>query len=310
MKLFLKNIISSFIPLKIISKNFNPVLLYHSVGYSSNFNNNIDHISLDILNSQLKSIQKYWKFVSIDEYVNAKNKKNLASITIDDGYKNVIDESLHVFKNLNIPLTLFINSSTFENKIFWRDKVRYIIDNNLVKTYISNSNLFNKNDIKNFYSISKNPKFNSIQVEKDLDKFLEESRIKIDDKYKFCFNNESYLIKDDLITYGNHTANHYLLSSLNKEEQYQEILKCKNFIDNMDVNKSEVFSIPFGGIQSFNDDTLSNLEDLNYKKILNSSASLDRNKISNQINRFMPKTFKIEKTLKELFLKKIMQLVF
>jgi len=310
MKLFLKNIISSFIPLKLISKNFNPVLLYHSVGYSSNFNNNIDHINLDILNSQLKSIQKYWKFVSIDEYVNAKNKKNLASITIDDGYKNVIDESLHVFKNLNIPLTLFINSSTFENKIFWRDKVRYIIDNNLVKTYISSSNLFNKNDIKNFYSISKNPKFNSIQVEKDLDKFLEESSIKIDDKYKFCFNNKSYLIKDDLITYGNHTANHYLLSSLSKEEQYQEILKCKNFIDNMDVNKSEVFSIPFGGIKSFNDDTLSNLEDLNYKKILNSSASLDRNKISNQINRFMPKTFKIEKTLKELFLKKIMQLVF
>ena len=101
--------------------------------YNSNFNNNIDHVNLEILNSQLKSIKKYWKFVSIDEYVDAENKKGLASITIDDGYKNIIDESLEVFKNLNIPITIFINSSTFDGKIFWRDKVRYLIENNLVK---------------------------------------------------------------------------------------------------------------------------------------------------------------------------------
>ena len=35
-----------------------------------------------------------------------------------------------------------------------------------------------------------------------------------------------YLIKDTLVSYGNHTSNHYLLSSLNKQEQYEEIFKC------------------------------------------------------------------------------------
>ena len=58
-------------------------------------------------------------------------------------------------------------------------------------------------------------------------------------------------------------------------------------------------------MNSYNKDTLTNLEDLNYKIILNSSNNLDKNKISNEINRFMPKTSNIENTLKKLYLKKI-----
>ena len=157
MKNIFRNIILTFIPIKLITKNYNPVLLYHSLGSTSKFEN-IDHVNLEILNTQLKIIQKYWKFVSIDEYVSSKNKKGLASITIDDGYKNVIDESLQVFENLNIPITIFINSY-IRGKIFWRDKVRYLIENNYVQKYINSSSLFDDKHIQNFYSISKDRKF-------------------------------------------------------------------------------------------------------------------------------------------------------
>ena len=121
MKNLISNIILPFIPLKIITNKFNPILLYHSLGASSKFSNNIDHVNLEMLSIQIKTIKKYWKFVSIDEYANTKNKKGLASLTIDDGYKNVIKEALTVFKILNIPITIFINSATFDGKIFWRD---------------------------------------------------------------------------------------------------------------------------------------------------------------------------------------------
>ena len=93
--------------------------------------------SVLLISHDLKSIQKYWKFVTIDEYASAKNKKGLASLTIDDGYKNIIDESLEVFKSLDIPITIFINSSTLNGKIFWRDKVRYLIENKLVAKYVN-----------------------------------------------------------------------------------------------------------------------------------------------------------------------------
>ena len=52
---------------------------------------------------------------------------------------------------------------------------------------------------------------------------------------------------------------------------------------------------------------LSCLEDLNYKKFLKSTNNLDNLKISNEINRFMPQSNEIEKTLKKLFLKKMIK---
>lgn len=304
---FFKNLAASLIPIKLITKSYNPIILYHSIGLNSKFKNNIDHVSLQILITQLKTIQKFWKFVPIDEYVEIKNKKGIASLTIDDGYKNIIDEALEVFENLKIPITIFINSSTFKGKIFWRDKVRYLIDNKKVEKFINNSNLFEKKHLDKFYSISKSPIYNSIEVENEIDKFLSRENIKINNGYEFCFDSNDYLIKHPLISYGNHTANHYVLSSLTKEQQYDEIIECKNYIDKMNINKSKVFSIPFGGNKSFNSDTLLNLDDLNYKTILKCTNDLDSIYSSNEINRFMPKTYKIENTLKKMYLKKMLK---
>jgi hypothetical protein len=167
MKKFLKKNLSSFIPIKFIANKCNPILLYHSIGTSNYFDDNLDHVNLVTLERQIENIQKYWKFVSIDEYAESKNKKGITSLTIDDGYKNIIDQALKLFEISNIPITIFINSSSFNGKIFWRDKVRYIIDNNLVEQFIEDSKLFNKSHIKTFYYETKNSFLNSIQVERD-----------------------------------------------------------------------------------------------------------------------------------------------
>tara|TARA_B100001057_G_scaffold494924_1_gene592639 strand:- start:7308 stop:8234 length:927 start_codon:yes stop_codon:yes gene_type:complete len=307
MKIFFRDIVTSLIPIKLITRKLNPILLYHSLGTNSGFNSNIDHVNLDILNLQLKTIQKYWKFVTIDEYIVAKNKKGLACLTVDDGYKNVVDEALDVFKNLEIPVTIFINSSTLSGKIFWRDKVRYLIEKNMVAKYVNTSKLFEEKHINKFYSVSKHQNFNSIKVEKDIDRFFSTEKISLNDGDRLCFDSKKYFIKDKLISYGNHTDNHYMLSSLNKKEQYEEIINCKNVIDKLNVTKSEVFSMPFGGNDSFNEDTLSILKDLKYQKFLKSTNNLDTFAISNEILRFMPQSYKIEKTLKKLFLKKIIR---
>jgi len=310
MNIITQKIISSMVPSKLIRKSFNPILLYHSLGSKEQFNKNIDHVKLDVLYDQLEYIQKYWKFVSIDEYVNSKKKDGIASVTIDDGYKNIIDESLKVFKSLSIPITLFINSSTFKNKIFWRDKVRYLIKKNLVFEFLNNSKLFNKEKIEDFYHITKNPRFNSIQVEKEIDQFLNKNNINLINELKLCFDDRKYLVKDNLIFYGNHTANHYMLSSLSKQEQYNEINDCKNFIDKLNVNKTKIFGAPFGGENSFNEDTIIILRDLNYKFLLKSNNSLDSKNFSTQINRFMPQNSDIKITLKYLYIKTLLKNMF
>ena len=145
------------------------------------------------------------------------------------------------------------------------------------------------------------------KIEKEIDKFIFKENLEVNSSHKFCFDNNKYFIKHPLVSYGNHTASHYVLSSLSSQEQYQEIVQCKNFIDKLKINKSNVFSVPFGGNQSFNNETLSILNDLNYINILKSTNNLDNVSSSNQINRFMPKEYSIEKTIKKLYLKKIIK---
>ncbi len=301
----LKKILLFFIPIKFILNKYNPIFVYHSLGITSNFNVNIDHVDLKTLEKQLKYIQKYWKFVTIDEFVNVKNKKGLTSLTVDDGYKNVINEALGVFEKLEIPITIFINSSTFKGKVFWRDKVRYLIQHKMIDKFIKSSKLFNENDINNFYYISKNPKFNSKQVEKEIDDFISNENLKVSSSHNFCFDSEKYLINHPLVTYGNHSANHYVLSSLNKEEQYQDILECKNFLGRFDINRSNIFCLPFGGVNTFNEDTISVLNNLNYKTLLLTENKLNNFSIKHKINRIMPKNLAINFFLKKLYLKQI-----
>ena len=303
MNKYIKKKLLFFFPIRLISRNFNPIILYHSLGLSTNFDKNIDHVNLQNLEFQLKAVKKYWNFVKIDEYIQAKNKKGLTCLTIDDGYKNVLEESLEIFEKLKIPITIFINSSTFKGKIFWRDKVRYLIKNKLIDQFIKQSLIFKKEHSSIFYSISKNPQFNSIEVEKEIDKFFLEKNFNMKLGNSLCFDDKKYLINHPLITYGNHSANHYVMSSLNKEQQLNEILECKNFLNKFDINKSKVFCIPFGGKETFNMDTISILNKLNYQVILLSENKLNKTKSNNQIERFMPKNFDIIETIKTLYLK-------
>ena len=301
----IKKILLFFIPIKFILNKYNPIFVYHSLGIASNFTANIDHVDLKTLEKQLRYIQKYWKFVTIDEYVNADNKKGLTSLTIDDGYKNVINEAIKVFEKLEIPITIFINSSTLNGKIFWRDKIRYLIENKMIKKFIKSSNLFDEKDINNFYYISKNSKINSKQVEIELDEFILKENIDLNTNHKLCFDNKKYLIKHPLINYGNHSANHYFLSSLNKEDQYKDILECKNFLESFNINRSNVFCVPFGGINSFNEDTVSILRNLNYKTLLLTENKLNKFSNKHKIHRIMPTMLPINNFLKKIYLKQI-----
>ena len=301
----IKKTILFFIPIRFIFNNHNPVLVYHSLGSKSDFQDNIDHVNLKTLEKQLKFVQKYCEFVPIDELTNSKNKRGLASITIDDGYKNVIDESMEIFENLKIPITIFINSGNFKGKVFWRDKVRYLIQNNMVRKFIDNSKLFNNDHFYNFYNVSKNQLFNSIKVEKEIDNFFLKENINISIKDKFCFDNEKYLIKHSLISYGNHTSNHYLLSSLNKEEQYKEIFECKNYLDRFNINKSNIFCVPFGGADSYNEDTLSILKQLNYKTFLLTENRFNKFYKNDKIYRLMPNNSKIDNFFKKHYLRQM-----
>ena len=131
------SIISRLLPFKIIALNSNPILLYHSIfkQVPKNMMDGLDNVMPEILFEQISFLKKHYEIISVDDYIGLRDKNGYACLTFDDGYKTVLDRGLEVFESLNLPITIFLNTSSLEGKIFWRDKVRFIINNNLVEEF-------------------------------------------------------------------------------------------------------------------------------------------------------------------------------
>lgn len=304
------NIIPNVVPIRVVTKNISPIILYHSVfeEVPKDIENGLDNVTTDILYEQLSELKKYYTVVSIDEFISLKDKTGYACITFDDAYKNVITNGLKVFEELKVPVTIFVNTSTLNNKVFWRDKVRYILNNELVSDFEKFSKGIIKVDDKGFYKYSKMNLNNSILVEKEIDDFFENMNIKFGIQ-NYCISLKEQLIKHELVSFGNHSHNHYVLSSLSYDEQYNEINTTKMILDKLDVNKSNVFSLPFGGKDDYNEDTINIVNKLGYSGIL-----MSRNRVCIKNNkgllyeRFMPLKNNLVYSLKKLFIKELIML--
>jgi peptidoglycan/xylan/chitin deacetylase (PgdA/CDA1 family) len=281
--------------IKSMLRNCAPVLLYHAAYrvVPQDIRENLHNVHPTTIHDQLSYLKKSTRIVPVDELAGLANANGVAAITLDDGYKCVIDNLYDIFLDLDIPFTIFINSSSMENKVFWRDKVRYVINNNLVQE--CESYLQHTRPVENlpFYRYTKHPANSSRVVDEELDNFFRLKNIALDSK-NYCFDDLSYFKSNPRISYGNHTHNHYVLSSLAVAEQVDEIHRTRQFLESLqNVQVSEVFSLPFGGPLDYNEDTLQVLRDMGYRTVLLSRQRLNfslRKELGlTLVERFMPK---------------------
>jgi peptidoglycan/xylan/chitin deacetylase (PgdA/CDA1 family) len=259
------------------AKHCAPILLYHA-NFSeppADFVDNLHNVTPAVMHRQLTMLKKHFQFVFVDELAESGCRPGLAAVTFDDGYLTVLDEALEVLTDLEIPCTLFINGSTFEKRIFWRDKVRFIINNQLIEAW----NQFTANQFtlpeKSFYYSTKDPANNSKVVDQALDRFLETQNISAQ-TFRYCLHEVAQLKPHPLVAYGNHSHHHYVLSSLSDSEQYQEIRATDDLLRGIPlIQKSALFSIPFGKPLHFNAGTLSCGRELGYSGVL-----LSRNRLN------------------------------
>ena len=121
------------------------------------------------------------------------------------------------------------------------------------------------------------------------------------------------MVSHPLIDYGNHTFNHYILSSLDNSEQESEIKENKTFFVKNQVAESKIFAIPNGSFSDFNNATIDLLIKYNYKGVLLSTNMININnlkQINNKLlvaNRYMvPDTFhKFQKRLPRIIIESL-----
>ncbi len=195
-----------------------------------------------------------------------------------------------------IPSTVFLNGSTVDGKVLWRDKVRYLINSDQVENFcnfLEKKKLYFDFSKDDFYCSSKSANVNSNTLNGLIDEFFTVNSHLYDD---FHITDEivslSEIVQSEYVSYGNHGFSHYLMSSLSYKDQLNEVLRNEVFFRKINLKMSKIFSIPFGGNGTYDKNTLDIMCKNNYQYIL---LSRNRLNIINTslcspifIERFMP----------------------
>lgn len=276
-----------------IAENHGVILLYHSVmPHAPKVPvRTVHNVTVQQLRQHLLDLSDFFEFVSLDEFSKARSKAGLACVTFDDGYSNVFENAMPVMQSMNCPFTVFLNPVTFGRRWNWRDKIRHLIHHQLVDEFLEYYPMAFTDG--RFYRYSKHPANNSADLDRALDLFLSGSRIDLYGDYPYVSHDA--LVQNPLVSYGNHSLNHYVLSSLDEQQQYQEISIAHKLLSKISGLKiSGCFSAPFGGSGDINSVTLDIIESAGYHSILMSRQCLQPEQSETfkvqVLERFMPRS--------------------
>ncbi|GJL82117.1 MAG: hypothetical protein DHS20C01_17510 [marine bacterium B5-7] len=261
-----------------LSNSAGVVLLYHATfaRVPSSLAKGLHNIRPEILRTQIEGLARYFKFIDVDEFAILDDPRGYAAVSFDDGYRCIFDEALPIFEELNIPITVYLNGINFAGGSFWRDKVRLVENHGWTSEFERFSDAFKSVSGKRFYRYSKNPAINSRIIDQELDRFIAHKG-GIDTRVTACVDNIDDLPRHPLVGYGNHSQHHYVLSSLDATEQHLEITATDDLLERIEnAHISKLFSVPFGDVGDFNEETVRILKDANYNHVLMSRGHAHR----------------------------------
>jgi peptidoglycan/xylan/chitin deacetylase (PgdA/CDA1 family) len=261
-------------------RRYTHIFLYHATftQVPDELSEGLHNVAPDELYRQVRFMLEYFDCVSVDALLGEENVEGKFAITFDDAYQCVMDESVERLLDLGVPFTVFVNTCTLLGRPFWRDKVRLLMSRGLVKDFLDrlpNNHGLKGLDAKRFYRASKTPEMNSQDVNTALDEYFACRGIALPGA-AHCVQHPESLMRHELISYGNHSHSHYVLSSLAEAQQRQEIDTAREMLQELDLHQSRIFSIPFGEPKDFTPATVDLLRELGYEGFVYSRDRLHK----------------------------------
>ncbi|NHJ86600.1 MAG: polysaccharide deacetylase family protein, partial [Asgard group archaeon] len=264
-----------------LNRNKTIILMYH--GFTDEeFHEGIEnyqgkHIYIGLFRSQIEYIVRNYNVISLNEYITyceMKEKLPPKSIilTIDDGYKSNYTLAYPVFKEFDIPATIFLTTDFIDNKNhLWVDRLEYAVN----KTKKKNLKL-KIADKKEFFDIdtysgkiicdkSIRHKLKSMN-DAIIGKIIHEVENKLEVKLSETVNMPpiyeplewdqiSKMINTSKIDIGSHTHKHLLLANYDIEVIENELSLSKKIIERKTGINTELFCYPNGAVGDFNKKT-------------------------------------------------------
>ena len=262
------------------------ILLYHELqppASASRSDPTGDGIPFSAFERQLILVSRCRKIVSVDEIASrlqrGESGRDLAAVTFDDGLDSVRSVALPLLERLSIPATVFLTTCVFDSELMWRDQIRVLGEQDLVERFLAFASPlvteFRAMTPTAFVRQSKNPEVvGSKTVLQLLERFWRHEQLDPATLSTRRYMELSFLktLRSDVLQVGNHGHRHLMLSTLSDSEQVDEIERAEEYLNELHVGRSQLFSFPFGGPDSYNRDSLGLLLSRGYRGFLLSRA--------------------------------------
>jgi len=245
---------------KKLTKSQVAILMYHRVSPKEN-NWSLEPLSPKIFEKQVTYFSRNYEILPLDklaQYIQQRKPlpEKAVVITFDDGYKDNYLYGYPILKKYHAPATIFLTTGHIgTGKLFWWDKVSYIIQNATVKQV-------DLDELGSYSLQSKPAKFHASLIITEKLKKLPEGR------KNFLIGNllsisgvdippdlgkelilswdEVREMSNDGITFGAHSVYHPVLTNMPLEQARWEIIQSKKDIEERLGQPVTAFSYPNG----------------------------------------------------------------
>lgn len=223
------------------------VLCFHGVCEPNETLINGRFLQLDRFEALIVRLKKEFHLLSWDEFERQQWQPDRLNVllTFDDGYRNNLTLALPVLEQYQVPAIVFV---TARNDLpLWTDlldmAMAHALDLSVLETYVGrvSGNQAFKQAIR-----SKSPEMIE-QITCELMRLCAPVKTHSRNFWELLGTEElKTLAASPLITIGNHSANHYDLTTCSAQQQTDEVLACAQYLETNGVGDRSLFAFPYG----------------------------------------------------------------
>ncbi len=244
------------------------VLNYHRIGDwdKSLLDRHLFSASAENFEKQIRYLTSNFDLIGLDDLEDVLNKKSgrHVMISFDDGYRDNYEHAFPVLKNQNAPATFFLTTGYLDNMpVPWWDEIAWMVrsatsfklpQGGWLEQPLEWNEQSEESIIHQILKCYK--QLPPHQTEPFLNFLAEETN---SGRYSQPQEEPLWMTWDMVremrfagMSFGGHTVNHPVLSTLSKADQNFEIAECKRRLEEELNEPVETFSYPVGGVSAFN----------------------------------------------------------
>lgn len=244
---------------------------------------------------QLNLLNEIFKIIPLEQLVSDKQlpeNKNYASIHFDDGFYSVMKHARPLLRKKEIPYSVFLNGAAMEENQLWVSNLEI---HKAEKEYVQR--VLDISDVKKVQG--ENPIL-AIIARGKFGKGFEGHKINSPKEKIYMSREDVAQLSADGVTIGNHTYDHFVLSSCNIETTRAQIENNKSLLNELTKEKITHFALPYGRKEHFNAETISAIKKSGHDFIYSTNPNRFRAKDLDREDFLFPRICITKETPKQL----------